>query len=142
MHSQKSQSFLGMITAKGMNRQIEFLSDRYYQYYLRTQLDVGDKVSVNITNKKPKRTIRQNSFLWAYYTLIAQDTGHSPEEIHEWAKGKFLPSKVVDVMGDKVRMKASTTDLSVSEFIEYVMKIEAETGIVMPPLENWDLNIR
>ena len=140
-HTHKQNIFGGtIIWNKTQNRkEIEFNNFFYYQHFLNKYTNVGDKVTVTVTNKKPKRTVLQNAFLWAYYTHIAEETGHSPDEIHEWAKGKLLPSKVVEVMGDKVRMRGSTTDLSVSDFIEFIMRIEAETGITMPPLQNYDL---
>lgn len=91
-----------------------------------------EKVTVTLASKKPKRSIRQNSFYWAYLTLISEDTGHSPEELHEWAKGKCLPSKVKEILGDPVRVKKSTTELNKSGFTEFIKKISVETGIAPP----------
>lgn len=142
-HTHRTNSFsVEVIRNKGTNRnEIKFLSRPYYEHFV-NKLLVGDKLSLSLTLNKPRRTENQNRYLWAYYTHIALETGHEPEEIHEWAKTKCLSSTIKEVFGDKVRMKKSTTDLSVSDFIEYVMKIEVETGIVMPPLINYGLEIK
>ena len=39
----------------------------------------------------------------------------------------------------KVRKKKSTTELGVGEFCEFIMNIEAETGVAAPPTENYNL---
>lgn len=110
-----------------------------HEPYFRTEINKfkeGEKLSVSVTSKKPKRSEAQNRYLWGvYYPEIAQETGHSIEEIHEWAKGKFLTDKIVEVMGDKVRIKKSTTDLSVVAFGEFIMRIESETGVQAPPTD-------
>jgi hypothetical protein len=92
----------------------------------------GEAVWVTVTGKRPPRTARQNNFLWAYYTLIADDSGHTPEEIHLWAKGMFLTERVVDVYGKPTRVVGSTTRLTKQGFSEFIERISAATGIAPP----------
>ena len=95
----------------------------------------GQSVNLKITSHKLQRTLRQNNYWWLYMTEIATSTGHTPEEIHEWAKGKFLTKKVVEVFGQLTRIKGSTTECSKMEFSDLITKVEAETGIAAPPIE-------
>lgn len=101
----------------------------------------GELVTLQITNRKPKRTTQQNRYYWGVYLpLIASETGEKDlDRLHELFKGKFLTTGVVEVLGHKVRMKKSTTELSVSDFSQYILDIETETGIAAPPTENYDL---
>jgi hypothetical protein len=142
VHSKKTQTFAGeVVWDRELSRKVlRFCSEKALRQYLNLHTEPGDKVSINITRQKPKRTLSQNSFLWAYYTHISGETGHTPEEVHEWSKTACLPTRIVNVFGDKVRIKKSTTDLSVSDFIEYVMALQEKTGITMPPLENYHLD--
>jgi hypothetical protein len=64
--------------------------------------------------------------------IIADETGMNVDELHAWAKGKFLTQEITEVFGDKVRLTKSTTELSKSEFSEYIQNIEIETGIPAP----------
>lgn len=97
-----------------------------------SKLKEGDFVTVSLKPKKEKRSIRQNDYYWAYLTLISEDTGHSPEELHEWAKGKCLPNHIKKILGDPVRIKKSTTELNKSEFADFIRKIGVEVGIAPP----------
>ncbi len=144
VHSHKNSQFSGIIALDENTgkKKVKINSPAFYQTFLNLHCAIGSPITLTVTSKKPKRTIVQNSYLWAYYTHISDNTGHTPEEVHEWSKAKCLPSRIANVFGDKVRMKTSTTDLSVSEFVEYVMKIQEETGITMPPLENFDLTLK
>ena len=109
----------------------------FYQNEL-NKLRSGERVTVILTTERPKRSVAQNSFWWKYMTIIGDETGHSPEEIHEWAKGKFLTKEVVTVYGQPVRMKGSTTTLSKSGFSDLIRNVEEATGILAPTLDSDD----
>ena len=65
---------------------------------------------------KHKRTNSQNQYYWGVVVkLIAQHTGHDPEQIHEALKQMFSPKWY---LGDKA-IPTSTTCLDTIEFVEY-----------------------
>ena len=135
-----TQNFAGVIKKEGNQNKLIVRSQRWYQHQL-NKFRNGESVSLMIHNERPKRTERQNRFYWgAYLPLIAKETGeHNLDSLHELFTGKFLTESVVEVLGQKVRMKKSTTTLSRSAFSEYIMNIEADTGIEAPPTESWQL---
>ena len=139
----KSESFAAEIVLdKQANRKrVKINADRYYQHFLNTKLKEGDHVTVTVTNKKPKRTEQQNRYYWGVYLpILAQETGEDDvERLHELFKGMFLTKTIAEVLGKKVRITKSTTDLSVVDFIEYILAIEKYTGIQAPPTENYNL---
>lgn len=118
---------------KAENKGIKFKSDHQRGLWLQrlAQLD-GKEFSLTIDERKPKRSTQQNAFLWLYIGLIADETGYTKDELATLFKGKFLSREIKEVMGQKVRITKSTTDLSKSEFSEYIMEIEAFTGIQSP----------
>lgn len=92
----------------------------------------GKPVSITVKDLSPKRSVLQNNYYHSYITLIAEETGHTHTEIHEWCKGACLPSTIKEVFGDPVRIKQSTTQLTKGEFVEFIRTIEAKTGIAAP----------
>lgn len=144
VNSYKTETFAAEIvnnaeTAHSNKLKIE--SPTYYQHRLNS-FKAGDKVTINITNKRPKRTGQQNRYLWGvYYPEIAKETGEQDlDKLHELFKLKFLTTGIHKVLGNEVRMVRSTTDLTVSEFIEFIMSIEGLTGVAAPPPENYSLS--
>lgn len=115
-------------------------SRAFYQNQLNKFRD-GEKVTMVIHSRKPKRTEQQNRYYWgAYIPLIAAETGERDyDALHELFKGKFLTKGIKEVLGEKVRIKGSTTDLDIAEFSAFIMAIEEFTGIQSPPVENYDL---
>ena len=112
--------------------------------YYKTELNKfkdGENVTLCIHNKKPKRTEQQNRYYWGVYLpLIAKETGENNKDtLHELFKGEFLTEAIVEVLGKKVRIKKSTTDLTVFDFCQYIMNIEEMTGVPAPPTENYNL---
>jgi hypothetical protein len=88
-------------------------------------------VTVSIAKGKPKRSDRANAYLWAcLYDVIAEHTGHEPEEIHEIAKGLFLPRtvSVLDgngtIVGDYV-IGGTTTTLNPEDFGHFIERLRA-----------------
>lgn len=111
---------------------------KWYQHQL-NKFKVGEKVSIYLSNRKPKRSEAQNRYYWGVYLpLIANETGErNIEKLHALFSGLFLTEGIYTVLGQQVRIKKSTTNLNVSQFMEYISDIEAETGIEAPPTENY-----
>lgn len=135
----KSQQFAGkvievLIEGK-KDRKIAMNSPMLYKHFLNTTCNIGDDISLYITNKRPKRSHEQNNYYFLYLSLIALSCGHTTKELHIWAKGKFLSKGITEVYGDKVRIVDSTTSLTIGEFCEYLCRIEEATGIPCPKTE-------
>lgn len=135
-----TKDFAGVIVVNkqtGRN-ELKINSPMWYQHQLQ-KFKKGDRVSMYISTRRPKRTIQQNRYYFgAYLPLIAKETGeHNIERLHRYFAGKFLTTEIVKVLGQSVRLVKSTTELSVSEFSEYIMNIEADTGVMAPPTQNY-----
>lgn len=136
-HTYQSQQFGGVIVIdpKTDKKRIKINSAPLYQHFLNTVCKLGDKISLNITNQRPKRSLLQNNYLFLYLTLISSSCGHSVKELDTWARGKFLSKGITEVFGDKVRIVKSHKELNVSEFIEFLARIEEATEIPLPDTE-------
>jgi hypothetical protein len=82
------------------------------------------------------RTSNQNALYWVWIGIIANDTGHTADEIHEIFKGMFLTPITVEI-GTKTREIApSTTKLSTVDMSEYMERVRAfcaaELGLQLP----------
>ena len=138
----RSQPFAAVIRANKVDgkKTLVVESKVWYQHQLNKFPD-GTKVTLEVHTRKAKRTEQQNRYYWGVYLpIIAKETGeHDLDALHELVKGKFLTEGIVEVLGQKVRKKKSTTELGVGEFCEFIMNIEAETGVAAPPTENYNL---
>jgi hypothetical protein len=85
---------------------------------------------VIIRPHKSKRSLSQNALYWVRLDVIrlhiADSTGqiYSAEDIHEFFKGRFLPTKVVTVGGQALKIRQTTTKMDTAEFAEYMDNIE------------------
>lgn len=138
----RTQPFAATIRASKVDgkKSLVVESKLWYQHQLNKFPD-GTKVTLEVHTRKAKRTEQQNRYYWGVYLpLIAQETGeHDLDALHELFKGKFLAEGIVEVLGEKVRKKKSTTELGVGEFCEFIMNIEAMIGVAAPPTENYNL---
>ena len=80
---------------------------------------------VEIAQHQERRTVSQNKLLWAIYTEIASETGHTSDEIHEFCKVKFLPKRIVSFDGVDTEITGSTALLDKPAFTEYVERVTA-----------------
>lgn len=87
---------------------------------------------------KPREKIRKlslNARYWAYLGECEDETGNLATDLHEIGKRKFLKPKFikVDIDGkeEEIRIPSSTRDLTSGEFMEYLDKFVAWTGIRM-----------
>jgi hypothetical protein len=138
----QTTSFAGVIRtgADGIKR-LHVRSQRWYLHQISKFKD-GEEVSLVVTNLRAKRSEAQNNYYWGVFLpIVADHTGErNLDRLHTLFKGKFLTTGVVDVLGQKVRMTRSTTELNKSQFCQFIIDIEAETGVEAPPTENYGLD--
>jgi len=86
----------------------------------------GKRVQVTVEKIKNSRTTSQNRYYWGVVVkLIAQHTGHDPEQIHELLKQKFSPKwhwNTPATTTPTMSIPTSTTRLDTLEFVEYTEK--------------------
>ena len=102
--------------------------DKYIQ-------SLNGQVSVEVRQWSNRRTLDQNALLWLHYTSIANETGHTPLEIHELAKGILLDPQFIEFKGITHKVVGSTTRLSKSDLSEYLDKLAAWSGVPIPNFE-------
>lgn len=105
------------------------------------KLKLAEPLEVLIRPYRKSRSLEQNSLLWAWYAVIAQETGHDAEEIHEFCKHKFLPPVFVDMGGEVIETRRTTTKLKVGEMAEFMNAVHAwattELGVILPLPEEY-----
>jgi len=131
----KSQTMLGKCRMRKKKKTFVIDHSELLQQFLDLHAKVGDVISITFNSKRPKRSTSQNNYYWLYLSLIARSCGHTSDELHSWAKGKFLTSGISEVFGEKTRKVKSTTALTIGEFCEFIMRIETATGVPSPKTE-------
>ncbi|MFA6314951.1 MAG: hypothetical protein WC648_01095 [Candidatus Paceibacterota bacterium] len=121
---------MNLFYAKSTKGELIFDNKKAIQDYLFT-VD-GKALIVKIERETGRRSQSQNNFYWSYLTIIANETGHTENELHELFKRIFLPPQYKTILGREVKLPASTTNLNKVEFGEYMDKICAETNVPIP----------
>lgn len=83
-----------------------------------------------VSIQPPNRSAAQNSFYWAMLTAISEQIRpgktHDRDVWHEYFKTLFLPTRMVELPGNQlIELPATTTNLSKSDFSQYVDKVSA-----------------
>lgn len=82
-----------------------------------------------------QRTVDQNRLLWLWLTCISQETGNTPQELHDVYCAKFL-RKTVHYCDRDVTVVSGTSGLNTAQFTEFLDRIQAhaaaELGIELP----------
>lgn len=74
------------------------------------------------------RTSSRSSEQNRYYhgillTILADHTGYTTDDLHEYLKQSFLPQPLIKILGQHIVRTVSTTQLDTKEFNEYIEKI-------------------
>lgn len=117
--------------AKAKDGNLDFGSD-FNRSRLKEILKENDGKVFKLEMMKSTRTKSQNSFYFLYLNVIEQETGNNSNDLHEYFKRTLLHPKFITVMGQEIKIPASTTELSKHEFGEYLDKISALTGVPIP----------
>ena len=102
------------------------------------KIDPVKPMVVRIEPHKKTRTHGQLALLWMRHAqvakAVAEHTGYSAEEIHDYLKERFLTPKIVEINGAVVR-RYSTKNLTAAEMSDFMAKIEAwavsELGLML-----------
>ena len=105
-------------------------------------MQAGKAVNLTLADYQAPRTSRQNSTQHLWYGEFAEQTGHTAEEIKDHLKDVLLPKVEKVVMGRRRLVPKPTSELSKSEAIDYMERIQAyaiEWGIVLtqPDPDHW-----
>ena len=99
------------------------------------KLDLQKTYTVEVTEKKPRRTISQNSLYWLWVNCIAYETGNDADDLHEHFKRKYLTPEIVVLFGEQ-HERYSTTKLNTIQFKYLLDKVQAfantDLGIELP----------
>ena len=88
---------------------------------------------------KSSRSIEQNNLLHSWIRAIAEETGHSVEEIKDYVCSEYLGSReYLGINGTPKSRLVTTSELSVEEMsalIERVTELGAQVGAQLPEIK-------
>lgn len=102
----------------------------------------GKPLNLTLQDFKAPRTLNQNSTAHLWFGEIADQTGHTPDEIKDELKDLFLPKVERQVFGRTKLVPKATSDLSRQEFMDFMEQVQmfaAEWGIELtqPDAKSW-----
>lgn len=122
-----------------MKRKITSQVDRDMVISYIKRLDISKLYTVEITEKKTKRSISQNNLMWLWLTCIEFETGNNRNDLHEYFKREFLQPETIMIFG-KQHQRYSTKNLNTTEFKYYLDHIQVfastELAIKLPDPED------
>ena len=96
----------------------------------------GKAWAFSLKRKQKARSLSQNALYWKWMDKIADETGHTKDELHEAVARMFLPLKSLDLGGEERFVAQTTTKLSVTKMSEYMDRIHAwaatDLGVHLP----------
>lgn len=91
-------------------------------------LDLAKPWEIIVAPHRKKRTLSQLGLYWKWINevaeMVARETGHDADEIHEFFKQKFLPPEVIEINGEIIERR-TTTNKSTVEMTAYMDRIYA-----------------
>jgi len=104
------------------------------------RLDIAKKTyTVEITEKRIKRTISQNSLYWLWLQCLSFETGNNRNDLHEYFKHEYIMPEKINIFG-KEQDRYSTTGLNTTQFKYYLDHIQVfastELAIKLPDPED------
>ena len=103
---------------------------------------------VTVEPHRKRRSLSQNSLMWLWLgevaDLVGQHTGMDADDIHEAFKRKFLSPRIIEVLGETIDVRTTTT-LTTLEMTTYMDRIYAwvttELGLLLPLPQEFHLPV-
>ena len=121
-----------------MKRKLQTELDRDMVLSQIKRLDLSKAYTIEITEKRVRRTISQNNLYWLWLTCLSFETGNDRMKLHEYFKDEFIPAELFEMFG-KVKSLKSTTGLNTVQFkylLDHVQQFaSSELAITLPDPE-------
>lgn len=88
------------------------------------------------------RSQNENRYYWKILSIAASETGNDKDTLHRLMTDMHMDKEPVTINGKTMLVPRSTTDLTTSEFEEYLLKVRsffAQEGIMLPLPNQQDL---
>ena len=119
---------------KGVNAR-----EKCLQHIEALDLEGDTPYEIIIRPYKSSRSIEQNNLLHSWLRAIAEETGHTVDEIKDYVCSEYLGSvEYLGLNGTPKRRLVTTSELSVEEMsalIERVIQLGAQMGARVPELK-------
>ena len=90
-------------------------------------LDLSKPWALTIEREKRKRSLSQNALYWKWLGIASEESGHDPDELHEYYKHRFVGAVMIDVDGESFAYR-TTTGLSTAQMTAYLEKVSRDIG--------------
>lgn len=90
---------------------------------------------ITVEPHRKQRSLSQSALYHKWVGIVADYTGHSHDEIHEFAKSEFLAPRVVDVNGKRIEYRSTTKldTMAMSNFMTaFYAWATSELGLFLP----------
>lgn len=90
---------------------------------------------VKIEHIPEKKTINQVAYIWLIFTIIAEDTGNTKDDIYEYYLQKFPTFKEIEIHGETKRVRITLSQFTIEQatvFIDRVVIDGQQEGFVLP----------
>jgi hypothetical protein len=107
------------------------------------RLELKKVYTVEITERRIKRTISQNGLYWLWLTCISHETGNDKDDLHEYFKEKYITPVTKYVFNEPVYIM-STADLNTVQFkylldsVQYFASTELQIILPDPEDKRWE----
>lgn len=106
------------VTAKGVDQLYEAANQI-------TRLDPSIAWEVIVKEKKATRSVCANNLYWHWLKDLEGQLGHTQAEMDAIFLDLYAPKRFVQALNKTVTVLTTTSKMNVSEFTEYLTKIEA-----------------
>lgn len=86
-------------------------------------VDLTKGLEVWFKKHKAQRSYQQNRLMWMWLDILSDETGHSPLDLHEILKVKFLGTESRRLGNEEFVIAKSTTNLNTKDFTDYLEKM-------------------
>jgi len=95
---------------------------------------------IELTEKRKKRTISQNSYLHVAISLLAIDTGYTLEEIKTVLKRECIFMRYKKESNVFLKRTRDLDTKELTDFIEFIIDYAGKLGIYIPSSEEYLIN--
>ena len=103
-------------------------------------LDLDTPWELTVKRHVKKRSLEQNNLYHQWVGVIAGETGHSHDEVHEWLKAEYLAPRMVEINGKTQQWRPTTTKLTTKDMGEFMDQVyvfgTSQLGLMLPVLED------